>query len=317
MRSGHGGAGLGLILLSAATFSTSGSFATSLIDAGWSPGAVVTARVGIAALLLALPAVLAMRGRWGGLRAGSRVVVAYGLVPVAACQLCYFFAVQRLSVGMALLLEYMGIILVVGWQWARLHRRPRRLTIAGTAMAVVGLLLVLNLLGAGHLDPLGVLWALGAAVGLAAYYVLSAKGDAGVPPVAVAGGGLAVGAVALGLCGAVGLLPMHSALGPVALAGHQLSWWVPVVGLATVAAVVPYVTGIAGARLLGAKLASFVGLAEVLFGVLIAWLTLGQVPTEIQVGGGVLIVVGVALVRLDELRGAPAEPAPAIAATVR
>ena len=39
-----GGLGLTLALLSAATFGTSGSFAASLIAAGWTPGAAVTVR---------------------------------------------------------------------------------------------------------------------------------------------------------------------------------------------------------------------------------------------------------------------------------
>ncbi|HEX8931124.1 MAG TPA: EamA/RhaT family transporter, partial [Actinomycetota bacterium] len=57
------GLGLALALLSAATFGTSGTFARSLIDAGWSAGSAVAARVGIAAVILAVPAALALRGR--------------------------------------------------------------------------------------------------------------------------------------------------------------------------------------------------------------------------------------------------------------
>jgi drug/metabolite transporter (DMT)-like permease len=56
------------------------------------------------------------------------------------------------------------------------------------------------------------------------------------------------------------------------------------------------------ARALGSKLASFVGLTEVLFAVLFAWLLLGQLPTVVQLLGGALIVAGVAMVRIDELR---------------
>ena len=46
------GVGAGLAVLSAAAFSTSGSFGSSLIEAGWSPAAAVTARVAIAAAVL-------------------------------------------------------------------------------------------------------------------------------------------------------------------------------------------------------------------------------------------------------------------------
>jgi drug/metabolite transporter (DMT)-like permease len=60
------------------------------------------------------------------------------------------------------------------------------------------------------------------------------------------------------------------------------------------------------ARSLGSKVASFVSLTEVLFAVLWAWLLLGELPGPIQLLGGVLIVGGVVLVRLDELRRATA-----------
>jgi drug/metabolite transporter (DMT)-like permease len=90
-------------------------------------------------------------------------------------------------------------------------------------------------------------------------------------------------------------------------AGRQVSWLVPVLGLSVIAAALAYVVGISAARILGSKLASFVGLTEVLFAVLFAWLFLGQLPTGMQLVGGVLIVAGVALVRVDELR-APADP---------
>jgi drug/metabolite transporter (DMT)-like permease len=56
------------------------------------------------------------------------------------------------------------------------------------------------------------------------------------------------------------------------------------------------------ARILGARLSSFVGLTEVVFGFVVAWLALGELPTAVQLLGGALIVAGVALVRADELR---------------
>ena len=46
-RTGPGGAGLTLAVASAATFGTSGTFASSLIRAGWSPGAAVLTRIAV------------------------------------------------------------------------------------------------------------------------------------------------------------------------------------------------------------------------------------------------------------------------------
>src|SRR5262249_26780844 len=121
------------------------------------------------------------------------------------------------------------------------------------------------------------------------------------PPVAMASGGMLVGAALLALLGGVGALPMRVNLGSVDFAGARVSWLVPVIGLSLIAAAIGYVAGISAARRLGAKVATFVGLTEVLFAVLFAWLSLGQVPTMLQVVGGVFILGGVALVRADEI----------------
>ncbi|HEY0484604.1 MAG TPA: EamA family transporter [Kofleriaceae bacterium] len=311
------GAGLGLALLSAASFSTAGSFARSLAVAGWSPGAAVVARVGVAAVMLAVPALVAMRGRWGSLRKTGMMVVLYGLVAVAGGQVCFFNALEHLSVGVALLLEYLGTVLVVAWMWLRHGHQPHRLTVIGSAVALLGLALVLDITGitgagtgANHLDVVGVLWALGGAIGLAGYFVLSGSddghADAEIPPVALASAGMIVGAVALFGLGGLGALPMRARFTAVELAGHQVSWVVPVVGLSLLAAAIAYVAGIGATRRLGPRLASFVGLTEVIFAVLFAWLFLGELPTAVQLLGGLLILAGVALVRMDEGRPDPA-----------
>ena len=170
---------------------------------------------------------------------------------------------------------------------------------------------MLDLTGAGRLDPVGVLWGLGAAVGLAGYFVLAARVDADLPSVTMASGGMAVGAAVLALLGLVGVLPLRATFGAVDFAGQRTSWLVPIAGLSLVAAVVAYLTGIAATRILGARLSSFVGLTEVMFAVLIAWLVLGELPVPVQLAGGALIVAGVALVRLDELREGRTERAAA------
>ena len=296
------GVGLGFALMSAASFGTSGTFGSSLITAGWTPALVILIRISLGALILAVPTWLALRGRWQLLWDGRKIVILYAVLAVACAQVCYFNAVQRLSVGIALMLEYLGIILVVGWMWARHGRKPARLTVAGSVLALVGLALVLDLLGGNKIDPIGVLWGLGAAVGLAAFYLISAQTEDALPPVAMAGVGMGLGAVVLLGFGLIGVLPLGAGAATVQLAGSTVPWWVPVIGLSVIAAALAYAVGIVAARILGATLASFVGLSEVLFAVLFAWLLLNELPHGVQLVGGVLIVAGVAFVRVDELR---------------
>ena len=296
------GAGLGMAVLSAATFGTSGTFARSLIGAGWTAETAVVARIGIAGLVLAVPAVWAMRGRWRSLRGSLGTMGPFGVLAVAGAQLAFFKAIQYVPVGVALLLEYSGILLVVAWMWVVHGERPRPLTVAGAAAAVAGLVLVLDLTGAAGVDPLGIAWGLGAGVGLAAYFVLSARVDAELPSVALASGGMGIGAAVLLALGTTGILHLHATFERVTFAGHQVSWLVPVAGLSVIAAVIAYVAGIGAARVLGAALSSFVGLTEVLFAIVFAWFALGEVPTLMQAVGGVLIIVGIALVRAGMLR---------------
>ena len=303
-----GSAGLGLAVLSAAAFGTSGTFAASLLEAGWTAGSAVTARVVTAALVLAPVALLQLRGRLGLLRRGAGAVTGYGLVAVAGCQLCYFQSVQYLPVAVALLLEYSGALLVVLWLWLRQGQRPRPLTVGGAALAVAGLVLVLDLASDAALDPVGLLWGAGAAVGLAVFFVVSARTDGALPPLVVAWGGLTVGGLALLVAGAVGVLPLAAPRTDVVLLDTEVSWLVPILGLSVLAAAFAYVAGIAGARRLGAKVASFVGLTEVLFAVAFAWLLLGQSLSAVQLAGGLLVLGGIALVRVDELRGPRSTP---------
>jgi drug/metabolite transporter (DMT)-like permease len=202
-------------------------------------------------------------------------------------------------------------VLVVGWLWLRHGRRPGPLVLAGSTIAIAGLALVLDVVGGFRLDGVGVLWGLLAAVGLAVYFVLASDEDEPLPPLVLSGAGLWVGALLLLGLAATGLIPVRATAAPVTLAGQQVSWLVPVLGLSLVAAALAYVLGVLGARILGATVASFVGLAEVLFAVGFAWLFVGQVPTVLQAVGGVVVIVGVALVRIGELRTGHDAPVPA------
>jgi drug/metabolite transporter (DMT)-like permease len=293
-------AGVMIGLVSAMCFGTSGTFGTALVAAGWSPAGAVLGRVVIAALALTVPALISLRGRWSLLRRSASQLVMYGLVGVDACQVCYFNAIARMDVGIAIMVEYTGIVLIVGWLWLRHRQRPRLLTVVGVVAAMGGLALMLDLSGSVAVSIPGVLWALAAAVAMAVYFFQSADDSGGLPPVVLTWGGMIVGAVALGAAGLTGLVPLRFTGGEVTLLGRPVSWLVPLLGLSLAAAAIAYVTGIAAARRLGAKLGSFVAMAEVLFAVAFAWIVLHQAPATTQFLGGALILLGVIAVRLDE-----------------
>lgn len=305
--------GLWFAVLSASSFGLSGSLAGGLMDAGWSAGGAVAVRVTIAALVLAWPAWRALGGRWGLLRAELGTVVVYGLVAVAGCQLAYFNAVRHLPVGEALLIEYTAPVVVVGWLWFRHQQRPGRLTVLGAAIALGGLVLVLDLVSGAQVSAPGLVWSFAATAGAAVYFVLSAR-ESALPPIVLAAGGLTLGALALGVAGLAGVVGIDTSTAPVAYAGTEVPVWGPLLGLGVVTAAVAYVSGIAASRRLGSRLASFVALLEVLFALVFAWLLLDELPSAVQLAGAVLVIAGVVVVKAGERgvvgpTGDPSDPA--------
>ncbi|MEB3369610.1 EamA family transporter [Saccharopolyspora mangrovi] len=292
--------GLLLALLSAGSFGMSGALARGLLEAGWSPGAVVLARLSVGALVLAPFALIALRGRWWLLRAQARPVLIYGALGMAGTQFCYFSAVSTMDVAPALLIEFTAPVAIVGWLWLRRGQRPGPLTLLGAASAIAGLVFALDLASGADVAWTGAAWAFAAMIGNAAYFLISGETDGVLPPITLAGVGLALSAVILAVLGAVGILPMHATFDPAAYAIGETPWWAPLVALGVVSAAVAYVTGTAATRRLGSRLASFVALTEVLASALFAWALLDQRPGAAIVLGGLLIITGVVLVRLGD-----------------
>lgn len=304
------GTGLVMAIVSGAAFGTSGTFGDGLLRAGWSPGAAVLARITVAALVLTPAALPQLRGHWAALRRGARQVLAYGLIGVLGCTFCYFNAIATIPVGVGLLLEYTGAIMVVGWLWLRHGQRPRWLTISGTVAAIGGLALMAGITGSGGVSMVGFAWGLMAAVCMTVFMFICdrpqapATAPAGPPeelsPLMLSWAGIWVAAIVLGLLGLTHAVPMAASTANVAFLGHPVSWILPVLAVGALSTAVAFITAVAAVRSLGPKLASFVGMSEVLFAAAFAWLMLDQVPTATQFAGGALILAGVVLVRADE-----------------
>ncbi len=291
--------GIPLAVGAAFAFGIGGPFVRPLLDAGWTSSAAVLARCAGTFLVLLVPALVLLRGRRRVLRRNLGVIAVYGVVAVVGTQLLYFSAISRMPVGTALLIEYLAPVLLVLWTWARIRRHPGRRVLVGSALAIAGLLLVVDLGGPGGGDPVGPLLALAAAVGVAVYSVINARLDPQLHPVVLLATAMGVGCVVLAALAAVGVAPLAFTFTDVELAGRTAPWWWSAGIMVAVSTLAAYLLGIAGGARLGSRVASFVGLFEVLFAVLAAWVLLGDLPVPVQLAGGVLILGGVVLVMLQ------------------
>lgn len=298
-------------ILASVSFGTSGALVKPLMEAGWSPAAAVTLRAALAGALLVPFAVRALHGRWHVVWRGRWRILGMALIGVAGTQLVYFAAIQRIPVSSGLLIEYTAPLLLVGWVAIATRRMPRPVVLVGAAVALAGLVLIIGPVSGG--DPLGFVLAGVAAVGCALYYVLAARPADGLPPVAFASAGLLLGALVLALVGLTGLVPFAATFGEVAGLGGIVPWWAPFAVLAVTTAV-GYSFSITASQRLGSRLMSFVGMLEVVFASVFAWVLLGEALGPFQLLGGALILVGIACVRAERAAAVPVEAVPVEAA---
>jgi drug/metabolite transporter (DMT)-like permease len=125
---------------------------------------------------------------------------------------------------------------------------------------------------------------------------VGADGD-GLHPITLAAGGLIVGTATVALLGGAGVLPLTFTTNDTVIAGLTTSWMVPVIALSLIPTAIAYTLGIMGITRLKPRFASLVGLSEVMFAVLAAWVLVGEAITAIQAVGGAIVLVGLALAR--------------------
>ncbi|MET9395596.1 EamA family transporter [Streptomyces sp. NPDC006624] len=291
--SGHGrGVGLGLALGSAVAFGGSGVAAKPLIEAGLDPLHVVWLRVAGAALVM-LP--LAVRHR-ALLRRRPGLLAGFGLLAVAGVQACYFAALSRIPVGVALLIEYLAPALVLGWVRFVQRRPVTRAAAVGVVLAVGGLACVVEVWSGLGFDALGLLLALGAACCQVGYFVLSDHGgDAGEEapdPLGVIAYGLLVGAAVLTVVARPWSMDWSVLAGTARMDGTPVAAFVLLAWIILVATVVAYITGIVAVRRLSPQVAGVVACLEAVIATVLAWVLLGEHLSAPQIAGGVVVLAG-------------------------
>ncbi|MFG2264575.1 DMT family transporter [Streptomyces sp. NPDC048720] len=286
------GVGLGLALLSALAFGGSGVAAKPLIEAGLDPLHVVWLRVAGAAVVM-LP--LAVRHRALVLRRPA-LLAGFGLLAVAGVQACYFAALSRIPVGVALLVEYLAPALVLGWVRFVQRRPVTRAAALGVVLAAGGLACVVEVWSGLSFDAFGLLLALGAACCQVGYFVLSDQGsDAGEQapdPLGVIAYGLLVGALVLSAVARPWNMDWSVLTGSARMNGATVPALALLAWIVLVATVVAYVTGVLSVRRLSPQVAGVVACLEAVIATVLAWVLLGEHLSAPQIVGGAVVLLG-------------------------
>ncbi|MGW7070776.1 EamA family transporter [Streptomyces sp. NPDC054855] len=302
------GVGLGLALGSAVAFGGSGVAAKPLIEAGLDPLHVVWLRVAGAALVM-LP--VAWRHR-GLLLRRPALLLGFGLLAVAGVQACYFAAISRIPVGVALLVEYLAPALVLGWVRFVQRRPVTRAAAVGVVLAVGGLACVVEVWAGLSFDAVGLLLALGAACCQVGYFVLSDQGsDAGddaPDPLGVIAYGLLIGAVVLTVVARPWGMDWAVIAGNAEMDGTAVPAWALIAWIVLVATVVAYVTGVLSVRRLSPQVAGVVACLEAVIATVLAWVMLGEHLSAPQIIGGAVVLAGAFIAQSSTPTKPPAGP---------
>ncbi|HWG27488.1 EamA family transporter [Actinospica sp.] len=282
-------------LVSSIFFSASGTFAKALTDAGFSALEAVWLRILGACVILILlellrgPSAVFALARNRSALGGS---VLFGLIAVAACQAMYFVAASRLPVGIAILLEFTGPVLVVLYQRLILRKHVRPTAFLGIVMALVGLCCVVEIWSGLSLDALGLACGLGAAAGNAAYFLIMDRLTGSADPLAITTVGMIVACIVLVPLATPWNAPWHVLGSSVALARHSIPAWFIALALVLISTVIPYVLGGMAVQRLSAAVAAGLAYVEPVSACVIAWVLLGQRLSAVQIAGGVVVLLG-------------------------
>jgi len=298
--------GVGLVVLGASCFIVNAGVSRVALRHGVDPSMLTTIRVTMTFAVLVTVAALFRRsalrppsGRLLGL------VVAHGLIGVAALQWTYFVAIDRLPVGMALLLEYQAPILVALWaRFVQKEQVSSRLWV-GLVLAVVGLAAATEVWSGATFDGLGVVAGLAAAVCFAGYFLIGEAGVSSFDPLRVILWSFAVASVALNVLNPLtgfdtGLLDDKvSLLGE--LSGHRVPLWLVLTWVVVLGTVVPFFAELFALSFVRATTVTVIAMMEPIGVSALGWAWFGESLGVVAVIGCGAVVAGILLAQAARL----------------
>lgn len=224
-----------------------------------------------------------------------------GIAGLAAVHVTYFLAIDRLQIGAALTIQYLGPLLILVWLRFAHGRHLRPGLWAAAALSVAGCFLVVRAYDAGALDPLGLAAAGGSAVAFAIYLVTSERENRRHPPLTILAWGL-------GFASAFWIVvqpPWSFPFGDFASPSHLAL----ALGVAVVGTLLPFICMVTALRHIPAPRAGVVATLEPLLAAIIAWAVHDEALAAIQIAGGMAVVVAVIWVQIQRI-SAESEAAP-------
>ncbi|AXT86581.1 EamA family transporter [Aeromicrobium sp. A1-2] len=287
-----------LVVVAAVLFGLNGGVSRVAMGSGLSPESFTTLRITGAMIVFVAYAACFRRSALRRPRGTALLlVIALGLVGVTSLQLTYNVAINRLPLGIALLLEYLAPVLVVLWvRFVRKEPVRGRMWLA-VGLAVVGLAIVGRVWNGLTFDGLGVVMGLLAAVSFASYFLLAEHNVGFDDPLRVILWAFVVATVAMNLIEPIWTTPAldgdTSMLGR--LDGLSANPWLIIGAVVVLGTVVPFFLELVALQHLPATIVTVVAMLEPVLANVIGWAWFRESLTPVQVLGALAVLGGIIL----------------------
>jgi drug/metabolite transporter (DMT)-like permease len=288
-----------MVLAATCMWGVNGTVSKAILGAGLSSPRLTEIRSTGAAIVLALALALTQPWRLRIRRGELLFLAAFGVLGLALVQWLYFFAIHRLKIGIALLIQYLAPVLIALWARFVTKEPVRRRIWAALILALAGLSLVVDLRHGFSLDALGTVGALGAAVAFALYILLAEHALGRRDPVSLLCLGFAIASVFWAVVQPWWSFPTGVVDERVRLDGALLATtapvWLLMLTMIVVGTILPFLLLVGALRDISATRAGVTAMFEPVAGALVAYAWLGESLSGAQLAGGAIVLAGIIL----------------------
>jgi drug/metabolite transporter (DMT)-like permease len=291
--------GYAMVAVAATLFAVNGTVSKIILGSGITAQQLTEVRCAGALIGLTFIAAVTRPGSLRIRRNDLLLLIALGVGGLALVQWSYFFAIHRVEIGIALVIQFVGPILVALWARFVYGEHVRRRIWLALAFAPTGLVLIVEIWRAHRPDTAGLAAAALAAVTYAAYILLAERGVRVRDPISLSAWGFLFATLFWSVFAPWwdfpgGRIEDHaSLLGN--LGSSHLPVWALMVWMVLLGTIVPFALVVAALRHITATQAGVTAMLEPVVAIVVAWAWLGESLNPLQVSGAAVTLAGISL----------------------
>jgi drug/metabolite transporter (DMT)-like permease len=241
-------------------------------------------------------------------------LAAFGVLGLALVQWTYFAAIDRLEIGIALLIQYTAPLMLALWARFAIGEHVRARIWLALTLALFGLALVVDIWRGLSLDGVGVLFALGAAGSFALYILLAERAVGRRDPASLLCLGMLFSTAFWAVVQPWWSFPSGIFGDDVSLLGnlaeHSLPVWLLMAWVVVLGTIVPFALLVGSLRHLPATRVGIAAMFEPVAATIVAYAWLDEALSGLQLAGGGLVLAGILLAQTAREEARPSADAP-------